>query len=283
MTRQALHAGPAPGGTPGQEAAHEPAGVGPGATLTGGSGAVPGYRRHRPARSPLPQRWAWPQRRWVWVAVRSYLAGAPGTLIYLFTLSVTWWTLRGADPKLSHHLITSASTNLHNLARNPVQVLIISAFWESGSQFPWQLILGFLLIMVAVERWVGTRAWLITFAAGHIGATLITAVGLAYAVRHGLLPAKIAGTSDVGTSYGFYAVAALLTYRFTPRWQLAAAGSLIAYLTISAWHGRTFTDYGHLAALSIGFAAYPVRHTLVRWARRRSGRGFPAHGPNWKP
>lgn len=187
--------------------------------------------------------------------LRVYLLAAPGTLVYLFTLAVTWWTLRGADPKLVHKLLISQSTNLHNMSRHPFQVLVASAFWIDSTSFHWKVVAEFLLVMVAAERWLGTRRWVLTFAAGHIGATLITVTGIAYAISHGLLDNRIARTSDVGVSYGFFAVAALLTYRFPDRrLRLAWAGLLVAYLGVAAWRGQTFTDYGHLAALAIGLS-----------------------------
>lgn len=215
------------------------------------------------------------QARATYRQVRRYLARAPGTLVYLFTLAVTWWTLRGADPKLVHRLLISQSTNLHNMTRNAFQVLVASAFWIDGTTFHWQVIVEFLLIMVPAERWLGTRRWLLTFAAGHIGATLITVTGIAYAIHHGLLDNRIARTSDVGVSYGFFAVAALLAYRFPDRRQrLAWAALLVGYLGISAWQVQTFSAYGHLAALAIGFSLYRVTRspnaTLARRQAKRS-------------
>ena len=129
-------------------------------------------------------------------AVRLYLSGAHGTLVYLFALTVAWWTLRGADPRLVHRLLISQSTNLHNMTHDPFQVLVASAFWIDGKASYVQLVAGFLLVVVPAERWLGTGRWVLTFAAGHAGATLVTVIG--YAVSHGLLNDRIARASDVG-------------------------------------------------------------------------------------
>ncbi|MGW4337956.1 rhomboid-like protein [Rhodococcus koreensis] len=211
------------------------------------------------------------------IRARRYFTGAPATLVYLFTLLVTWWTMQGTDPSLTHHLIVSASTNLHNMRADPLQVLVASAFWTDSTGFPWLMIAGFLLVMVAAERRLGTRRWIATFAAGHVGATLVTVTGIAWALDHNLLAVNIARTADVGTSYGFYAVAAAFTMQFTGRSRLIWATALIGYLTLAASYGQSFTDYGHLAAIAIGFATHPVA-TLAsrRWARSRLSERAPA-------
>lgn len=178
--------------------------------------------------------------------------------MYLFTLTVTWWTLRGADPTLVRRLVVSQSTNLHNMTHQPLQVLVGSAFWLDDTDAFWFTVGQFLLVMAPAERWLGSRRWITAFVAGHVGASLVTVTGIAYAIHHGLLDNDIAHTADVGTSYGFYAVAALLTYRFTGRRQVAWAALLTGYLIAMACWRQTFTDYGHLTAAAIGFALRPL-------------------------
>jgi hypothetical protein len=190
--------------------------------------------------------------------------------VYLVVLLVTWWTLRGASARLDHRLILSASTNVTNMRHDPVQVLISSAFWPDSTAVPWQMVIEFLIVMVAAERWLGTRRLVAVFAAGHIGATLLTFAGIVYGLDQGLLPVEVAKASDVGTSYGLYAVAALLVFRFPPRWRLLSASALTTYLVFSAWNEPTFTAFGHLAAITIGFAAYPVIANTIKSAPRRS-------------
>lgn len=183
---------------------------------------------------------------------------APGTGVYLFTLSVTWWTLQGADPGLVRRVLLSQSTNLHNMLEHPVQVLVGSAFWLDGEGFFWLTLAQFLLVMAPAERWLGTARWVLTFAAGHVGASVVTVSGIAWALRHDLLDADVAHTSDVGSSYGFYAVAAVLTGRAAGRRRLAWAATLAVALLVAALVRETFTDYGHLVAAAIGFALGPL-------------------------
>ena len=64
----------------------------------------------------------------------------------------------------------------------------------------------FTLVMVPVERWIGTYRWLAVFAAGHIGATIATTVGIWLQVRSGTGASNLVYPIDVGVSYGLFAV-----------------------------------------------------------------------------
>nr|WP_246461007.1 rhomboid-like protein [Nocardia transvalensis] len=211
-------------------------------------------------------------------AAHNYLAGAPASCAYAFTLFVTWWTLRGISDFAGHRLILSASTNLHNMRRDPVQVLVASAFWTEGG-FPWTIVLGFLTVMAFAERWLGTVRWVLVFATGHVGATLITVTGIAYAVHHRLIPLKVAVVSDVGASYGFSAVLAALAFHLRGTARLVWAGALVAWYVLAAWHGRTFTDYGHLTAVLIGLLVGAIALTLSRRLERRARRRWDSAAP----
>lgn len=197
-------------------------------------------------------------------AVRHYFAQAPASLAYLFTLLVTWWTLRGANEQVGHRLILAVSTNLHNMRHDPIQVLVASAFWTDGG-FPWTMVAGFLTFMVAAERWLGSGRWILLFAAGHIGATVITVTGIAYCIDHELLSVRVAVAADVGASYGFYAVVAAMAFRFTGRTRALWLAILAGWLVLAAWRNQTFTDYGHLTAMLIGITCAGV----ATWHRAR--------------
>lgn len=181
------------------------------------------------------------------------------TMTYLFALAVTTFTVQGANPRLVHRLIVSASTNLHNMASDPVQVVISSAFWLEGGWPAWLLAAACVLVMVPAELWLGPWRWTGVFAVGHVGATLITVTGIAWALHHNLLPSEIARSVDVGMSYGVVAQAGVLTYRWTGLWRrLAWAAAWLVGLGLAVGLGQTFTDYGHLCALLLGFALYPA-------------------------
>ncbi|MEU1544286.1 rhomboid-like protein [Nocardia sp. NPDC005745] len=228
-------------------------------------------------RAELRDTWVWLRRpespRRLLPAIRGHLGAAPASTAYAFTLFVTWWTLRGVGDSVERRLIFSASTNLYNMRHNPVQVLVASAFWTEGG-FPWATIAGFLVVMAYAERWLGTGRWILLFATGHIGATLLTVTGIAHAIDRGVIPLRVAVAADVGTSYGFSAVLAALAFRFRGRVRAVWAGTILVALGAALWVEPTFTDYGHLCAavigLAVGATASLFWHRLERTAARKA-------------
>jgi hypothetical protein len=197
---------------------------------------------------------------------RAYVRAAPGTCVYLFILLITTWVLQTSSSGIARQLLLERSTNLHQLARDPVRVLFASAFWvESGGElFVWAVL--FTLVVAPVEQRLGTGRTAAVFAAGHVGATLLTAAGLWAALRLDLVESSVVNARDVGASYGFFAVAAVLAYLLASRWRLPWAAVLAAFVGLSLAFGPSFTDFGHVLALAIGFACYP----LARASRARA-------------
>jgi hypothetical protein len=117
----------------------------------------------------------------------------------------------------------------------------------------------FSAVYVPLERWAGTWRWLGVIVAGHVGATLVTTIGIWTDLRHDPGGGALSRTVDVGVSYGFMAAAALLTFAFPAgRWRLVWAGGLIVFLGQALIRRHTFTDVGHASAVCIGFASYLV-------------------------
>ncbi|WP_198347313.1 rhomboid-like protein [Nocardia terrae] len=206
-------------------------------------------------------------------AYRDLLAVTPACIAYAFTLFITWWTLRGASDIVGRRLIFSASTNLRNMQKDPIQVLVASAFWTDGG-FPWGDILILVTLMALAERWLGSLRWILVVAIGHVGATLITVLGISHKIDKHLIPTRVAFASDVGPSYGISAMLAALTFRLRgpARW-LWALG-VLSWYAYGVYHGRTFTDYGHFFALLIGFTvgaiALALAHRLVAVRERKA-------------
>ncbi|WP_433672473.1 rhomboid-like protein [Nocardia sp. CA-136227] len=228
----------------------------------------------------LVQWWAEPHRvRRGVQAYRDLLAVTPACIAYAFTLFITWWTLRGASDIVGRRLIFSASTNLRNMQRDPIQVLVASAFWTDGG-FPWTDIVILITLMALAERWLGSLRWIVVVAIGHVGATLITVLGIAHKLDKQLIPTRVAFASDVGPSYGISAMLAVLTFRLRgpARWVWALA--MLVWYGFGVWHGRTFTDYGHFFALLIGFAvgavAVALSHRLITVRERKAAKRNPA-------
>lgn len=206
--------------------------------------------------------------------VVAYVRSAPGTYAYLFVLLITTWVLQTSSTAIARELLLERSTNLRQLARDPLRVLFSSAFWVGSPLELLGWVVLFSVFVAQAERWLGTMRTAAVFFLGHLGATLVTAVGLWAALGSDLVQSSIANAEDVGASYGFAAVAAVLVYRL-PRWRLHYASALVAVGAALLAIDPTFTSSAHLLALAIGFACYPI----ARGRRRAAPGGTGDHVP----
>ena len=99
-------------------------------------------------------------------------------------------------------MVASASTNVHNMTTDPVRVLLVSAFWVQSTLWIWPMAALIVAVMAPAERLLGTGHTLFIFAAGHIGATVLTVAAVGVGVDRGLFPHHLAYAADVGPSYG---------------------------------------------------------------------------------
>lgn len=193
-----------------------------------------------------------------------YVRKAPGTFMWLAILALTSVVLSKLPHELRHRVLLDQSTNLDQLRRNPIQVLIASAFWTSSPSFvSW--FVWFNLLLVPAERWLGTARWLIVVAAGHIGATLLSQLTLMLAIMHHAASRNEIFVLDVGVSYALTATLGVLAYRFANPWWIAYVIAVVVYVAKPVLTGPSFTDYGHFFALLIGIACYPLTRHLPRW------------------
>lgn len=231
------------------------------------------------SRHALRHRWPGSSRLLDWwgrhrAVIGQQVRRSPATFIYLAVLTVTTWVLVGASPAVVDAMLLDQSTNLSHLGHDPVRVLIRSAFWLSSYELLFWAAL-FVAVLAPAERWLGTGRLIVAFAAGHVGATLITATGIWLAIHEHLASHRLENEVDVGVSYGFAAVAALFTYRLAGRRRRVWAGLLIVYASAGiVIDPGSFTSYGHATAMLIGFALYP----LTRDPAVRSRRSEPIFG-----
>jgi hypothetical protein len=184
----------------------------------------------------------------VWAWVRS----APGTYIWYLLLAVNSIVLLQMSPGFREHFLVEHSTNLANLTHDPVRVLVVSALWTDAPRPLYYLAVFTLFVAIVV--------------AGHVGATLFTAVGIAIGIRAGLAPESLRHVVDVGVSYGFAAVAGVLTYylaRGLWRWAYLAIGLTLTITAMAT--AESFTSVGHLSAFCIGLAMFPLTRNRPRW------------------
>lgn len=201
--------------------------------------------------------------------VGAYVRASPATFIYAGIIFVTTWVVAGLPSAQRDALLRTQSTNLHNLRTHPVDVLFRSAFWSGSTTFlPFLVLLA--IVLAPAEEWLGTFRLILVFALGHVGATVVTAIGIAHGYFSSTGGPGVGRTIDVGVSYGVFCVAAVLTYRFPPRWRVAYAGALLLVFALLAFVvSRTFTDFGHFVSVLIGLAAYPFARAGAVQERRR--------------
>ena len=191
-------------------------------------------------------------------ATRAWVAAAPGTHIYLLILLITTETVRSLHPALASQLLRQASTNLTEMGRSAGRVLFLSAFLIDDGRWITQVAL-FTLIYVPLERWAGSWRWLAVVIAGHVGATLVTTIGIWADVRSNRGAIQLTHTIDVGVSYGLYAAAGLLTFGLGRSWlRVGLRLVLVVAVTSPLARSQKFTEAGHIAALCIGTAMFLI-------------------------
>jgi hypothetical protein len=205
----------------------------------------------------------------VWGLVAGRIRSSPGTHIWLLILAVTSVVAEGMSPGLRLGVLHSISTNLVELHRHPVRVLVASAFWtEPPSGFFFYALL-FELVHATAERWLGTARWLLVAATAHIGATLVSQKAVFFDIRDDRLPRSLAHTIDIGVSYGLAGVVGVLAYRVPRPWRWGYLAVVLPFFGYPVFNDGSFTDLGHFSAVLIGLCCYAV--TPPTAAVRRDG------------
>jgi hypothetical protein len=200
--------------------------------------------------------------------VRDWSRANPATTILWVLVALHVWMLAGLTAPLRQSVLLAHSTNLSELRRDPITVLVASAMWTDIGD------LGFLTVMAIcvlapAERWLGSTRMVVVFVVGHIGATLVTAVWLNALINDHVVARSESHAVDVGVSYGVYCVMTVLCYRLRVYWRVPALALLASYLVIELYRNRTFTDFGHVMAMSFGLLLYPI--TVAKDVRDRRG------------
>jgi hypothetical protein len=193
--------------------------------------------------------------------VADRLRGSPGTVAYFLAILVTTLSVRDLNRRQMHLLIRAQSTNWSNLTHHPVRVLFLSAFWLDSTSIPLMFVIMFLVVLAPTERRIGTARWLAVGAATHVVATLLSEAGVSWAAHHGVVPARLLHTTDVGISYFTYGVTAVACTLLPRRIRPWAVVGLLGYMLWHVVSGQTYTDWGHLQSVLIGLL-------LARWATR---------------
>ncbi|CAM5462259.1 hypothetical protein SALBM135S_03897 [Streptomyces alboniger] len=188
----------------------------------------------------------------------------PFTFGYALVLAVTSLVTESADPELVSSLLRGSSTDVAHLVHSPALVLVASALWIAGGiTSPYAI--GFLLVLTALERRIGGLRTAGVFLLGHVVATLATEVPVGLSVLAGHLPDSSLHRLDYGISFGVAASVGALAGLLPPwpRWTVLAGFGWVLVDDLIAFEDP-MTNWGHLLALAIGVATWP----LLRRARR---------------
>jgi len=192
------------------------------------------------------------------------------TVAYAVIVSCVTTTLVSLSPEMQNRIIRHASTNLHNLSQGRIGTLVGSAFVvDAGPIYVW--LPGLVCLLAVAELLWRSGRLVLAFGLGHIGATLLVALGLLAAVELGWLPMSVSRATDVGMSYGAAAVLGSLTAAIPSRWRPAWVGWWLAVAVAMAAMGTDFTDVGHALALLLGMALSTRFGPPTGWTRLRYG------------
>lgn len=176
------------------------------------------------------------------------------TVAYAVILTGVSSVLVALGPRVQNRVISHASTNLHNLSHGHLGTLFFSAFViEAGPIYVW--LPGLMCLLALAELMWRSRRLVVAFAVGHVGATLLVAVGLTAAVELGWLSTDVTRATDVGMSYGASAVLGALSAAIPRRLRPAWTGWWVAVAAAVVAVNRDFTDVGHAVALVLGILA----------------------------
>jgi hypothetical protein len=196
------------------------------------------------------------------------LARVRVTVAYAVIVTGVAAVLVALGPDVQDQVIRHTSTNLHNLSHGHVGTLLDSAFVvDAGPIYLW--LPGLVCLLALAELlWCSGRL-VVAFTVGHVGATLLVAIGLTAAVELDWLPAEVSRATDVGMSYGAAAVLGALTAAIPRRWRPAWVGWWLAVGVVVVVIGRDFTDAGHAVALMLGMLVSTRFGAPGRWTPAR--------------
>ena len=155
-----------------------------------------------------------------------------------------------------------------DLHRGHLGTLLDSAFVvDAGPVVYW--LPGLVCLLALCELQFRSARLVVAFATAHLGATVLVAVGLLIAVRHGLLPPAVSRAEDVGMSYGAVGVLGALSAAIPrparPVWVAGWIGVVVGAAAVL----RDFTSVGHGIALALGMLVSTAFGPAGRWSPLR--------------
>jgi len=173
---------------------------------------------------------------------------------------------------VSHHdqqaILAWASTNVHNLPRNPIGCMIVSAFFPAASPLDWPGLIA--LTVFPANGIMGNWRTVLVCGTGHVIGTLVSEGVLWYQIVHGTMPASDRFIIDVGPSY--VVVTAIAVCLVWGSWLSRASAGLAFLLLIFV--GQIFAGITNLALSPVGHATALFTGltfgSLIVWRRRNA-------------
>lgn len=206
-----------------------------------------------------------------WHRALKYVRSAPLTYGWLFVLLATTLVQHSLKERTLRPLLQSTSTNIYNLTSDPVRVLVNSLLWIDGSHW-WPYLLIFTLFLAPAERWLGHLRWAVVGVVCHVGATFLSEGYLYWTIHQAGAPQRLIDARDVGVSYAVVGIVGVLFYRVPRRWRWAYLATAVVLVGGALLLRTNFTGMGHVCALLIGLACYP----LTRRGRTSTATSTPA-------
>jgi F0F1-type ATP synthase assembly protein I len=199
--------------------------------------------------------------RSIGLAVWHFVSGAPLTYGWLFVLMITTFIQHEMSQRQLHSLLLHHSTNIHELARDPLAVLFSSLLWIDGRSLEPYLLL-FTLFLAPAEHWLGQLRWLTVGLSAHILSTYLSEGLLYFAIEERSASERLVRAHDIGVSYFLVGVMAVLTYHIARPWRWGYLGVLFVIfgfpLVVMDRVELNFTAIGHFTSILIGLCFYPL-------------------------
>jgi hypothetical protein len=201
------------------------------------------------------------------LAVWHFVSSAPLTYSWLFVLMVTTIIGSQLSGRQLHSVLLHRSTNIHELATDPLGVLFSSLLWIDGKNLEAYLLL-FTLFLAPAEHWLGHLRWLTVGLSAHILSTYISEGLLYLAIEEHDASERLVHAHDIGVSYFLVGVMAVLTYHIARPWRwgyLAVLFIIFGFPLITMDRIElSFTTIGHFTSILIGLACYPMARERKR-------------------
>jgi tRNA(Arg) A34 adenosine deaminase TadA len=189
--------------------------------------------------------------------MRGYVRSAPLTYAWLAVLLATTLVQHQLTARTLRTLLQSTSTNIHHLASDPLRVLFQSLLWIDGSYW-WPYLVIFTVFLAPAERWLGHLRWAAVGLICHVGATYLSEGYLYWSIHESGASSRLIDARDVGVSYFVVGIVGVLFFSVPRRWRWGYLAAIGALAVGGLLYQTNFTSLGHLCALLLGLACYPL-------------------------